>query len=232
MPCLASMTQIPPARAGRRPPQCWNEDARGCGWSLGASAALGGSTPSKVLPPAAGCHGHPCSRGELLPGRLAGGSGAAGGRWSRVPMLLAKMALPFLAGRLGAVPLPWGLLRLFPPAGGREDGSWQAGAAQHPFPRPRIGPPPSNQASHLGDPLPSHLFLTFFAFNLGQASPRLSHRLPLVPRGSDQPHRAAGEEELWRWERLEHSGETSGAGFVVSAPSCQPWLSQPPRLFC
>lgn len=39
------------------------------------------------------------------------------------------------------------------------------------------------------------------------------------------------KEELWHWERLDHPGKPVVLASVVSA-LCQPWLSQPPSLFC
>lgn len=56
----------------------------------------------------------------MLPGRLAGGGGAAGGRWSHAPHEDGS-APP--VGRLGVMLLPWSLLRLLSPVGWREDGS-------------------------------------------------------------------------------------------------------------
>lgn len=105
-----------------RPPQCWNEDARSCRWSLGASAAPGGKHPKQGAPPPRDAMGTLAqSRGApLLPGKLAGGSGAVGGPWSHTHHEDGS-APP--AGRLGVMLLPWGLLRPLSPVGWREDGS-------------------------------------------------------------------------------------------------------------
>lgn len=86
-------------------------------------SSTGGKHLKQGAPPTPGCDGHPCSKEEVLPGRLAGGGGATGGRWSQAATLPIKMALPFLAGRLGVMLLLWGLLRLLPPVGWREDRS-------------------------------------------------------------------------------------------------------------
>lgn len=184
------------------------------------SAVLGGRKhPKQGAPPTLGCDGHPCSEGEVLPGWLAGSGGAVGGCWSQAATLPIKVALPLPAGRSGVMLLLWGLLRLLSTAGWREDGSGRQVQCSTPT---ILHPLPSSQASHLGDPL---------FFKLGQTSLHPSHKLHLFPGGSSQPHQAAGEEELWRWERLDHPGKPVVLASVVSA-LCQPWLSQLPRLFC
>lgn len=79
---------------------------------------------------------------------------------------------------------------------------------------------PPSQTSQLRDSLPGHPFLflmIFFSSKLKQTSLRLSHQLHLFLSGSNRPHRAA-EEELWRWERLDHTGKTSGSGFGGFSP--------------
>lgn len=83
-----------------------------------------GKHPKRGAPPARGWDGYPGSEGEVLPGRLAGGGGAAAGRWSQAATLPVKMVLPLLEGSLGVMPLPWDFLKLLSPVGWRRDGSW------------------------------------------------------------------------------------------------------------
>lgn len=96
---------------------------------------------------------------------------------------------------------------------------------QHSTPSPGPGwdrpIPPSLPAKHHSSGTPSlaspSSFSCFCSFKLEQTSLRLSHQLHLFLSGSNRPHQAA-EEELWRWERLDHTGKTSGSGFGGFSP--------------
>lgn len=133
-------------------------------------SSAGGKHLKQGAPPTLGCDGHPCSEGEVLPGRLCW-------RWGCGRVLEPGGHAPRedgsappgrqVGGDAAAVGLAQALVSSRMERGWILVGRSSAAPLSQALDGATLHPPPPSQASHLRDPLPSHsvLFLMVFLSN-------------------------------------------------------------------